>query len=75
MPDPADPGLAAFQAQMKRRHRYGLIAGFVTLAVVFVMVDLVGSDTLSSYAFFVGAPPALAVYFFVAFYGVKRPKI
>lgn len=75
MSDPAgrspDPALAA---QGKRNNRNATIAGFVTLAVVILLVFQVGNDTLKSYSFFVGVVPALIVYFFVATRGSKGPK-
>jgi len=76
MSDPASstPDVAAFLEQVKRRRRYATIAGLVTLVVVILIVFQMGSDTLKSYSFFVGAVPALVVYFLVSFYGLKRPK-
>jgi hypothetical protein len=68
----ADP--VAVLAEVKRRRRNASIAGLATLVIVILLVFQMGSDTLKSYSFFVGAVPALVVYFLVGTRGLKGPK-
>lgn len=71
----SDPVGQAWMARFKRRRRLAAIAGIATLVVGTLLIYQMGNDTLKSYAFLIGVWPALAVYFFVGYYGLKPPKI